>query len=132
MAKKTKRKKVSKTVRAQIYNKFNGHCAYCGRKLKKEEMTVDHIKPLNAGGTYELTNLNPACRCCNNYKSSMSLKKFRKYITKINETMARDSNVYAMALSYGMIVPQEKKVIKFYYETHKANKVVGITEPSAN
>ena len=37
-------------TKRDIYNKFTGHCAYCGRKLDFDEMTYDHIHPQSKGG----------------------------------------------------------------------------------
>lgn len=40
---KVKRKPIPKDVRQKVYDKFKGHCAYCGCKLKYKEMQVDHF-----------------------------------------------------------------------------------------
>lgn len=43
-----------------------GHrCAYCNAA---GELTVDHVKPLIAGGLDDLSNIVPACRRCNSSK----------------------------------------------------------------
>lgn len=49
---------------AQKY--FDHQCCYCG---SGGEMTKDHIKPLNHGGTLTVDNIIPACRSCNSKKS---------------------------------------------------------------
>jgi 5-methylcytosine-specific restriction endonuclease McrA len=33
--------------RLAVYNKYNGHCAYCGRSIKIEEMQIDHVVRLS-------------------------------------------------------------------------------------
>lgn len=38
------RKAIPKQVRQQVYDKCNGHCAYCGCKLDIKDMQVDHIE----------------------------------------------------------------------------------------
>lgn len=37
-----KRKPIPQEIRRQVYEKCNGHCAYCGCELKYEDMQVDH------------------------------------------------------------------------------------------
>lgn len=37
------RKPIPKDVRKQVYEKYNGHCAYCGCKLDYKDMQVDHV-----------------------------------------------------------------------------------------
>jgi 5-methylcytosine-specific restriction endonuclease McrA len=46
---------------------FGGHCWLCGRP---DADSVDHVKPLTAGGLHGLCNLRPACKACNWAKSS--------------------------------------------------------------
>lgn len=37
------RKPIPKKIRKQVYQKYNGHCAYCGSKLEYKDMQVDHV-----------------------------------------------------------------------------------------
>lgn len=37
------RKLIPKKIREQIYQKYDGHCAYCGCKLEYKDMQVDHV-----------------------------------------------------------------------------------------
>lgn len=48
---------------AQAY--FGNRCAYCG---EEDEMTKDHLDPLNNGGALTFTNVIPACQSCNSSK----------------------------------------------------------------
>ena len=36
---------ISKKTREIVYNKYNGHCAYCGCEIEMKDMQVDHIVP---------------------------------------------------------------------------------------
>lgn len=36
-------KRIPKKIRQQIFEKYNGHCAYCGCELTMKTMQVDHI-----------------------------------------------------------------------------------------
>lgn len=39
---------ISKKTRLAVYEKYDGHCAYCGREIRYEDMQVDHFKPQRA------------------------------------------------------------------------------------
>ena len=54
-----KRKTIPKSIREKVYNKCNGHCAYCGCELEYKNMQVDHVKSLRCGGTNEFNNMLP-------------------------------------------------------------------------
>lgn len=64
--------------------KTNGHCWYCGVKLKLDaagflkSRTIDHVIPRSKGGTDIFSNLVPACTKCNQDKADLSLKQYRK------------------------------------------------------
>lgn len=45
---------------------YGMRCVYCG---SHEDLVVDHVKPLKAGGNSFLCNLVPACGYCNGKKS---------------------------------------------------------------
>jgi hypothetical protein len=45
-----------------LLEEFNYCCAYCGAQ---DKLTVDHIIPLNKGGTNYISNILPACHICN-------------------------------------------------------------------
>lgn len=40
-----KRKRITKADRLRVFNKYGGHCAYCGREMEIKEMQVDHMIP---------------------------------------------------------------------------------------
>lgn len=54
--------------RLAIYLRDGLACAYCGEAVEGEggtELTLDHLRPLSAGGSNAATNLVTACRRCN-------------------------------------------------------------------
>ena len=59
-----------------LFEKFNGICPKCGRKLSlknpksKSYLTLDHIVPKSMGGTNNLENLQPLCAACNYSKAN--------------------------------------------------------------
>jgi len=80
--------KLSKAkIRAIVFDKCGGKCAYCGVDLVKG-WNVDHIKPQIFGGTNDLENLNPSCKDCNNYKCHTDLEGYRNQLHKmLNEKL---------------------------------------------
>ena len=113
-----RRKQLTKSERTSIYNKYSGHCAYCGKEIEYKDMQVDHLIPLNGCtrcGTDEFENLMPSCRRCNHYKRANSLEGWRKMIEKIPDRLLRDSYIYRVALDYELVEPKPHKVV-FYFE----------------
>lgn len=43
-------------------------CAHCGRKIRKDDVDVDHIMPKSKGGSNDPRNLQILCRSCNRSK----------------------------------------------------------------
>ena len=111
-----KRKTIPKSIREKVYNKCNGHCAYCGCELEYKNMQVDHVKSLRCGGTNELDNMLPSCRSCNHYKRTLDLEGYRKYLAGISHRLMRDSIPFQVAIRFG-IVRHIKDDVTFYFET---------------
>ena len=117
---------ISKKTREIVYNKYNGHCAYCGCEIEMKDMQVDHIKSVYANADikqiiseeelYAEDNLLPTCRQCNFYKSSMNIELFRERLTGTLMRNLQKTFQYRLALKYGLI-EEHIKPVKFYYET---------------
>lgn len=110
-----KRKRITKADRLQVFNKYGGYCAYCGKALKYKDMQVDHLIPLRSGGADEMKNYMPACRRCNHYKRGSSLEAFREMIKKIPEKLQRDSYIFKVGVDYGFFEVWDRNVT-FYFE----------------
>lgn len=115
---KRRHKPIPKAVRKQVYEKYNGHCAYCGRPIAYKDMQVDHIKAKYVGGADELDNYNPACRMCNFYKGAMDIDHFRDQLKTVRERLHK-VYIYRLSLAYGLIKEKDNG-IEFYFE--KCNK----------
>lgn len=110
-----KRKPIPKNVRKKVWEKYNGHCAYCGCDLEYKEMQVDHVvSKYWYDGEDDISNYMPACRQCNFYKSTLSLEDFRKRLQTITDRLEREF-IYRVAKKYG-IIEERIKPIKFYFE----------------
>lgn len=60
-----------RVVRFSRYNIFlrdNNTCQYCGRKLPKHELTIDHVIPRSRGGKTTWENVVLCCIRCNRKK----------------------------------------------------------------
>ncbi len=117
---------ISKKTREEVYQKYGGRCAYCGRQIEMKDMQVDHFIPqcmdfVFVAGEYkgidsvdDIKNLMPACRSCNHYKRAHSLETFRRYIEEIPKKLRKDY-IYKIGVIYGNVIENEKPV-KFYFE----------------
>lgn len=136
-----------KVHRQAIYDKCNGHCAYCGQEITIKDMQIDHVMPVKRqmkfvekinergfaytvpvfAGTYDyperlhIDNCLPSCRYCNNYKHDFSLEEFRNQLSKQLERAKNTSANYRMALRYGLVQETPKPII-FYFETINKEK----------
>lgn len=118
------RKSIPKSVRKLVYQKYNGHCAYCGCEIPEKGFNVDHLHCLKhyeyteeftGIDVHDISNLMPSCGSCNRYKATMDLETFRKELQKIPDRLKRDVCIYNIALRYGM-VQENREPIKFYFE----------------
>jgi 5-methylcytosine-specific restriction endonuclease McrA len=80
--------RISKSkLRSHVFHKYGGRCAYCGIGLCTD-WNVDHIRPKAFGGDDTLSNLNPSCKDCNNYKRHTDLQGFRNQLhAMLNENL---------------------------------------------
>lgn len=113
-----------------VYEKYAGHCAYCGCELDYKDMQVDHIESVWANeyktlyqnqeglSTEEMDNFAnymPACRACNFYKSSSSLEKFRENLSTTLYNNLQDNFNYKLLKKYGLI-QENIHPVEFYFE----------------
>ena len=111
------------TKREKIYQKFNGRCAYCGRKITLKEMQVDHYYPkrmpslsLAYGGfdVESFENMMPSCRACNHYKRDDLPENFRNKMKTLHERLEKIYLV-RVAINFG-IVKIKPFAGEFYFE----------------
>lgn len=80
---KIKRKHFSDAERKEIYNRADGYCQLCGRKITISNFTVDHIVPLGRGGNNDMSNVQAVCKVCNQFKANIFPEQFIDRITEI-------------------------------------------------
>lgn len=111
------RKTLNKDNRRKVWNKYKGHCAYCGRALDLKDMQADHIVPFSKKTDNDYKNLNPACRVCNKWKGVWSVEEFRNEIQMQIERLNNSSAGFRLAIRYGLIEPSNKNV-EFHFEAY--------------
>lgn len=110
------RRKLTAAERQQIYEKFGGRCAYCGCEITIKYMQADHVVPLHLSGADDISNLYPACRSCNHYKSTLTVEKFRAVIERAPSVLMRDSATYRSIARFGLIQHPANPRVRFYFE----------------
>jgi 5-methylcytosine-specific restriction endonuclease McrA len=118
---------ISKKLRERIYNRFDGHCAYCGRSIEYKGMQIDHYYPQCREKFYlrrcridvhAESNLMPTCRRCNHYKRARTPKQFKELMKTLHERLEA-IYILKVAVDFGMatILPFDGL---FYFEKRKA------------
>lgn len=60
-----------------------GVCHYCGQKVGRDNLTMDHLVPLSRGGKSRKGNLVPACKECNNKKTCLLPIEWTEYLESL-------------------------------------------------
>jgi hypothetical protein len=115
---------MTKKQRLEVYNKFNGHCAYCGKEIEYKDMQVDHQIPqrrakrgrnkVSIEVVEDPNNWFPSCRRCNLHKRASNLETYRRYVEEIPQKLLA-TFIYKAGLDYKLIEVKPRK-IKFYFE----------------
>lgn len=77
-----------KALKNWAYKKYRGRCAYCQRKLEKDEATLDHIVAVSLGGSNSRSNLALACLECNRTKGNTTPQLWRQLVLEMGNEMA--------------------------------------------
>lgn len=65
-------------------------CAYCGKRLRKYDRTLDHIYPRVTGGVSIINNLIPACSRCNSEKGNLNFEEYLEFKEKYSKKKQKD------------------------------------------
>ena len=113
-----------KIDRQKVYERYDGHCAYCGREIKFKQMQVDHFWPqFLAHFQPDLDNnrpgnLMPSCRKCNIHKGGMKPEEWRKELS-LQVTRLRKNAQFDRALRFHQIEITERSIV-FFFELYEA------------
>lgn len=69
------RKNISKKIRFEVFKRDGFTCQYCGRMAPDVVLEVDHINPVNNGGSNDILNLVTSCFECNRGKGKRKLSE---------------------------------------------------------
>ena len=121
-----KYKSLSKDQRIQVWEKYDHHCAYCGKLLSLKDMQVDHIHPIYRGfsdkylkkhnlvrGADDISNYNPACRSCNRRKGTFTIEQFREQLANQFEWTIKNSRV-KQCMDYNLLICNRHPIVFFY------------------
>lgn len=84
-----------KPSKEAIYNRDDGRCQYTGKKLTREEFTIDHIIPRSRGGTDNWTNMVGCAKDVNSKKGNSLNSEIGLKLLK-NPTTPQPVPVYAL------------------------------------
>jgi predicted restriction endonuclease len=121
---------MKKEIRQTIYEKYNGHCAYCGCYLNFKDMQVDHFisqfhfkfkmaEKYTDKELDDINNLMPSCRVCNKWKSCHSVEQFRFEIEEQLARLNEYSSNFRFAKKYGLVEEKPQSIL-FYFENQKS------------
>ena len=69
------------TIKLRLLWKYGNRCAICGKKIRNfEDLTVDHIIPLDKGGRKVIENCQLAHKACNAAKSNILPEEHEKIL----------------------------------------------------
>lgn len=119
------------SVKEPLLKQTNGKCAHCGVLLDRyTNLSVDHVIPLNKGGTNEPENLTVLCEECNKLKSDMILPPMswypflsverRKALTKLLIKYMQETDY----LAEDCLIPIDTFRIEVPITIKKRNKVI--------
>jgi len=82
---------LNKRQRAEVLIRYHSRCQQCGKTPSEDavKLVIDHIVPLEWGGTNDPENLQPLCTDCNEGKKDL-YSSFNEYADAISKAMSLD------------------------------------------
>jgi hypothetical protein len=109
-----------KIDRETVYQRYKGHCAYCGMSITIKQMQIDHFWPQCLAhhqpsiDSNRPENLMPSCQKCNIHKHGMR-PEFWRHELEMQVSRLNKNPQFDRALRFGQI-QITKKPILFYFE----------------
>jgi 5-methylcytosine-specific restriction endonuclease McrA len=125
---KANNRRFTKGQRQMVFDKYKGHCAYCGKNMTIKEMQIDHMIPrwTLANHTYFNVTLDsiecydnymPSCRRCNHYKRGDTLEQYRNKMNTLHERIEKEY-INKVGIDFGIITLKPFDGL-FYFEKNK-------------
>ena|SRR5437868_6010655 len=125
----------TKSLRERIYQKFDGHCAYCGKVIEYKQMQIDHYYPQCKARFYlrrfninvlAEANLMPTCRRCNHYKRARTPRQFKELMKTLHERL---ESIYILKVAVDFGIAHVKPFNgAFYFEKKEQDKISDYTD----
>ena len=93
-------------TRKNIIIRDDSNCQYCGQKVSKSAITIDHIIPRSRGGESNFTNCVVSCMRCNSIKADKTLAEAE--LKLLNRP--RQPSFYTFYRNYLKGAPEEWKI----------------------
>jgi 5-methylcytosine-specific restriction endonuclease McrA len=74
-------------MKKEIGERQEWRCVYCQRDISKRS-SIDHIVPIEVGGTSEMSNIQLTCLRCNQSKGTLSDSDYREKLNQIERALA--------------------------------------------
>lgn len=106
-------------IRAQVWDKTRGWCYYCGAQLNPwSNFAIDHIRPVNKGGSDEIENLAPICKTCNSRKGDKHPEELRHILAHaMHAALWNEQRVrWLQRIGAAQVAPGPLLPFKFYFE----------------
>jgi 5-methylcytosine-specific restriction endonuclease McrA len=78
----SKKQKVVKFSRINVYARDGYRCQYCGEHCSTRELTYDHVVPRSQGGKTNWTNIVSCCIECNSWKGGRTPEQAKMKLIK--------------------------------------------------
>lgn len=69
--------------RLNVWKRDEGICQYCGKRVKSQNFTVDHVTPRKLGGQTNWKNIVTCCWPCNSKKDCLTVEQAGMKLMKI-------------------------------------------------
>jgi 5-methylcytosine-specific restriction endonuclease McrA len=111
-----KRRKTSVPFsRRNLYVRDSGECQYCGRHLKLDEYTLDHVVPRSQGGISSWANMVLSCMRCNKRKAGQTPEQAGMPLLQRPIVPKVDDPKYNFKLHIRKLRPEWKEWENFLY-----------------
>jgi len=77
-------------IRERLWDENDGLCAHCGRKFYSDwNKTIDHYIPQSCFGSFDMRNLFPVCKKCNEERGNKLVgMEFYPYCSRQKKQLA--------------------------------------------
>ncbi len=100
-------------LKTTVYNKCDGHCAYCGTEININNFNMNSVLPPHTNTDHKAVNFLPACVRCNKYKRHLSVQNFRK--TAITLELIKESFYFELPV-FAKNLQKELELAAIYYD----------------